>query len=220
MQRLMIILVVVVLGIASTANAESLSVLGRNIQLVPPPGFCTLGNSAVELELARFQRQNTSPAGELVQFAVPCSELSNFKSGKSENFTRWVQILVLKHKGALKTVTTPRVDFVRDIAGRLADSPPDMNALSARMRDHLAKSGSSVSGASAQPIGATSEAVFMELRMTVTHGTDTSPVVAVMAVTVVNQLPVAVYAYATPKSRGESPVDTSRAYLRKVIDLN
>ena len=194
--------------------------MGKSIQLVPPPGFCKLGDSPIEREIEQFQRQNAAPVGELAQLAVPCTELNDFRSRKIENFTRWVQVLVLKQKGQLKTVTSPRASFVRATAGHLADSPPDMNALSARIKDQLAKSDSSVSGATAQTIGATSEAAFIEISMTATVGAWTSPVVGVGAITLANQLPVAVYAFATPKARGESPVETTRAYLRKVIELN
>lgn len=220
MRNFSISVAVAILGFTAAAHAETVTFLGKSIQLVPPPGFCKLGDSPIEREMEQFQRQNTAPAGELAQLAVPCTELNDFRSRKIENFTRWVQVLVLKQRGHLKIVTTPRANFVRAIAGRLADSPPDMNALSARIKDQLAKTDSSVSGASAQPIGATSEAVFMEISMTATVGTWTSPVVGVMAITVANQLPVAVYAFATPKARGELPVETSRAYLRKVIELN
>lgn len=220
MRTLSLFFAVTISGFISAAHAETMNFLGRSIQLVPPPGFCKLGDSPIEREMEQFQRQNTAPAGELAQFAVPCAELTDFRSMKIESFTRWVQVLVLKQKGQLKAVTTPRATFVRAIAGRLADYPPDMNALSARIKDQLAKTDSSVSGVTAQPIGATSEAVFMEMSMTATVGTWTSPVVGVMAITVANQLPVAVYAFATPKAQGESSVETSRAYLRKVIELN
>lgn len=207
-------------ALVAIAQAETFTALGRTIQLVPPPGFCKLGNSEVERELEQFQRQNTSLAGELAQLAVPCSELSDFKARRIESFTRWVQILVIKPKGQLTLATMSRADFVRGLAGNLADSPPDMAALAARARDHLAKADSSVSGVSARPMGATSEAVFMEIRSTATVGTRTTPVVSIMAITVANQLPIGVYAFATSRSRAASPVDTVRAYLRSVLELN
>ena len=216
-------LLVAALAFASlvpTSRADTVTLLGRSLQVVPPPGFCKLGDSVPERELEQFQRQNTAPAGELAQMAVPCAELSDFRANKLEGFTRWVQVLVLKQKGQLKVVTTPRQEFVRAVAGRMANSPPDMNAIAARIRDHLAKTDSFVSSPSAQPIGATNEAAFMEIRMTAGVGNRSSPVVGVMAITVANQLPIAVYAFATSKARGESPVDTSRAYLRKVLELN
>ena len=220
MRSSLLLFTVAISGYISTVNAETVTILGRSIQLSPPPDFCTLGNSPTERKLEQFQRQNTAQAGELVQLAVPCAELNDFRTRKIENFTRWAQVLVLKQKGQLNTVSAPRTKFVRAVAGRLADSPPDMSAMSARIRDELARTDSLVSAVTAQPIGATSEAMFIEVRMTATVGTWTSPVVGVGAITVANQLPIAVYAYATPKARGESPVDTARAYLRKVIDFN
>lgn len=203
-----------------SAFADIVTVLGKSLRLLPPDGFCILGKSPVEREMEQFQRQNTAAAGELVQVAVPCAELSNFKARRADTFTRWVQILVLKQKGQLRLVAAPRAQFVRSVAGRLADSPPDMNALSQRIRDHLAKTETSISNPNAQPIGATSDAAFMEIRMTATVGGWTSPVAAVMAITVANELPLAVYAYVTPEARGESPAETAQLYLQKVISLN
>ena len=205
---------------AASALADTVTVLGKSLQLLPPDGFCTLGASPVERELEQFRRQSAAPVGELVQLAVPCAELPAFKARMTDNFTRWVLILVVKQKGQLRLVTMPRLQFVRSVAGRLAERPPDMNALAERIRDHLAKTGSSVSDPSVQPLGATSDAAFMEMQMTVGSGAGKSPVVAVMAITVVNQLPLAVYAYATPKARGESPGNTVWSYLQKALELN
>lgn len=204
----------------AAAQTQSVSYLGRTILLAPPQGFCTLGNSPGEKEMETFQKHNTAPAGELAQIAVPCDELVDFRTRKTDKFTKWVQVLVLKQQGQMKTVTGPRANFLLALGGNLASQPPDMNAVSARLREHLSKTGSSVTNPTVQPIGSTADAVFMQITMTATVGSFTSPVVAVMAITVVNQLPLAVYAYATPKARGESPVDTSATYLRSVIQLN
>lgn len=170
--------------------------------------------------MQEFQQRNTAPAGVLAQLAVPCTELTDFKTRKIENFTRWVQILVLKPKGQLALVQTPREEFVRKIAGSFAKSPPDMDALAKRIREHLAKNDSAARIASTKPIGATSEAFFVEIRGTAQVGSLSSPTSAVMAITTANHLPLGVYAFATPKAKGDSPAETLMAYLRSVIDRN
>lgn len=170
--------------------------------------------------MQEFQRRNTAPAGELAQLAVPCTELTDFKTRKIENFTRFVQILVLKPKGQLTLVSTLREEFVRKIAGSYAKSPPDLDALARRIRENLAKNDSAVRIASTKPIGATSEAFFVEIRGTAQVGRLSSPISAVMAITTANHLPIGVYAFATPKAKGDSPAEISMAYLRSVIDRN
>lgn len=205
---------------SAAAQPQAVTYLGRSVRLVPPDGFCTLGASAAERDMVNFQRHNTSPAGELAQFAVPCSELADLKAGKTDHFTRWVQVLVLKQKGQLKPVTASRETFVRGVAGSAALQRPDMEGVAARLREHLSKTGTSIADPVAVPIGATDEAFFMQMTMTATVGTYTSPVAAVMAVTVVNQLPLAVYSFATPKAKGADLADTAKVYLRSVIQLN
>lgn len=205
---------------SAAAQAETVTYLGRSLNIVPPQGYCVLGASPTEREMEAFQRKNTSTAGELAQFSVPCEELSELRSGKLDNFSRWAQVLVLKAKGQLLPVTVPRAELVRKVAGSFANSPPNMQAFEKRLRDEIDAGGNSVTPESVRPIGATQEAFYIELRGVVKIGQWSSNVIGIGAVTVVNQLPIAVYAYGTPKARGELATVTASAYLRNVIDKN
>lgn len=205
---------------SAAGQADTVTYLGRSLNVVPPQDFCVLGSSAPESSLVDLQRKSTSGAGELAQFSVPCEELAEFRSGKIDNFSRWAQVLVLKAKGQLKPVMISRPELVRKLAGSFADSPPDMNAVEKRIRDEIATTGVTITPHSTKPIGATQEAFFIELRGTIQKDQWSSNFIGIGAVTVVNQLPVAVYAYGTPKARGELPTVTASAYLRNVIDNN
>lgn len=205
---------------SAAAHADTVTYLGRSLNVVPPQGFCELGTSPTERALVEFQRKNTAAAGELAQFSVPCDELAELRSGRLENFSRWAQVLVLKAKGKLMPVTISRAELVRKFAGSFADSPPDMKAVEKRIRDEIGSEGITLTPHSIKPIGATQEAFFIEMRGNVQLDQWSSNFVGIGAVTVVNQLPVAVYAYRTPKAQGEAPTVTATGYLRNVIDKN
>ncbi|WP_112187952.1 hypothetical protein [Methylibium petroleiphilum] len=202
------------------ANAETVTYLGRSINLDPPPGFCQLNSSPEERALFEYQRRNTEPAGELAQFAVPCTELADVRALKADRFTRWVQVLVLKRKGQLLPVSAPRTQFVRGLAGHFADTPLDVERLSRRANKHLAQTNTAVTDFSYEPLGTTQDAFFTRMKMMAQVGTVTSPVSAIAATTVVNQLPIGVYAFGTPKAKGEPAIETTRAYLRQILDRN
>lgn len=205
---------------SAAVNAETVTYLGRPLNVDPPQDFCVLGSSPTERALVEFQRKSTSAAGELAQFSVPCEELAEFRSGRIDNFSRWAQVLVLKAKGQLMPVMIPRAELVRKLAGSFADSPPDMKAVEKRINDEIGTGSITITPQSTKPIGATQEAFFIEMRGKVQIDQWSSNFIGIGAVTVVNQLPVAVYAYGTPKARGELPTVTASAYLRNVIDKN
>lgn len=204
------------------ASPQVLQVLGRDLVLPPPAGYCTLGESGIEKQMWEMQRQNTSMAGELAQLAVPCDELKALRAGKSDRFKRWAQVLVLKSKGEVKLVPIPRAQFVQGVAASGRNSPPDMAALSKRIEAHLSQRGSGVGveGPRATQLGATPDAAFVEVTMTVTAGAVKIPVVAVGAITVANKLPVAVYAYSAADAKGATPAAVISGYLEGVLRNN
>ncbi|MCZ8254708.1 MAG: hypothetical protein O9327_03350 [Polaromonas sp.] len=207
---------------AGQASPEVFKILGRDLVLPTPAGYCPLGSSAIEQQMLEMQRQNTSIAGELAHLAVPCDELRTIRAGKTDRFKRWVQVLVLKNKGEVKLVRASRAQFVQAVASTGKANPPDMAALSKRIDAHLSQKGFGVGIVEPRvtPLGSTDDAVFMEITMTASTGGSKIPLVAVGAVTMANNLPLGVYAYSAADAKGPTPAAVIQGYLDGVLRSN
>lgn len=220
MRRFLILTAGIFFGMLSVAFAENVTVLGRSIELVPPAGFCKFGDTNLERYLEELQRKNVASTGELVHYAAPCSELADFNSGKTNKITRWVQVILLRQDGVVKVVTTSRADFVRLYTKDFSIPPVGIKELRVVVRDYFAKPDAPTSVASFDKIGATTEAAFMASKHVVKSGEGETPLFSVMAMTVVNQLPMTIYAFSSGEPQGELILDTAYLYLEKILELN
>lgn len=205
---------------SAVAHAETVTVLGRALQLTPPDGFCILGGSPRETALLQMQTNNTAPAGVLAQFTVPCGELDDFRSGRIDNFGRWAQVLVLRRQGQLRPVSESRDEFVRATASNVATQSVDFGEIDRRLNQYLSKSDAKVTMSVMQPIGVKDSAFFTTMQMMVQSGEASVPTVAVVAITVANHLPVAVQVYGTPRASSASLSTTAAAYAKSVVAQN
>jgi hypothetical protein len=205
--------------LSSGARAETFSILGKTLRLTPPPEFCELGESSREQALRQQQQRNMAPVGELAQIVLPCDELDAFKAGAAPVFTRWAQVLVSKREGRVNFVTISRAEFIRNSAGNM-NTPPDIAGINRRVHDLLSSDGPTVNLSGMQPLGATSQAVFAQVRMSRQDGGTKTPLVAIIAGTVVAQLPILVQVYTTPEATGAPPMKTVNAYLDNLLGAN
>lgn len=203
-----------------TANAESVFVHGRKLELAQPVGFCPLGDTSRETKLLEMQRRNVSPAGELAQFSVSCDELSEFQKGNLESFSVWAQVLVLRRHGKFSLVFEKREQFVRAIAGNVSTRSVDLAETSRRANEHLAQAGVRVQALGMEPIGIRDSAFFATMRLKAEANGVTEPMVAVVAVTVANRLPVAVQVYGNSRASGMPLASIAATYVSSVVNQN
>lgn len=204
----------------ATAHAESFEVLGRTIELTPPTNFCRLGSTAREAALLDLQTKSTAPAGVLTQFTVPCNELEDFRQGKIDSFSRWAQVLVLRRQGQLQLVRESREDFVRSTAGNVSSTPVDFADVNRQIRQHLSQSGMQIAMTGMQPLGIRDSAFFATVQMASEENGLKVPMVAVIAATVANRLPIVVQVYATARAPDEPLIEIASSYVQSVVTQN
>ncbi|HEY9103531.1 hypothetical protein [Chitinimonas sp.] len=207
------------LSLTGAAQAGTYSTLGKTLKLQPPPEYCELGDTQREQTLRQLQQRNMAQVGELAQVVVPCTELKAYKDGKIDNFSRWAQVLVSKRQGVLTLVTISREEFIQKTANGTA-KPVDLAEVNRRVREHLSGTGGTVSMSGAQPIGSTKQAFFIEGRLVTETNGKSSPLAFIGAATVVNQLPILVQVYVTPKATGASALETATAYVDSLLSKN
>lgn len=201
------------------ARAGSFSTLGKTLKLLPPPEFCELGRSPREQALWQLQQKNMALSGELAQIVVPCAELKAYSAGKIDEFTRWAQVLVTKRQGAMSLVTISREEFIEKTANGTKTSV-NMAEINRRVREQLAGTGGTVSVSGAQPIGSTKQAFFLQGQLVTQGNGKSTPLVFIAAATLVNQLPILVQVYVTPKATGAPPMETATAYVDNLLSKN
>jgi hypothetical protein len=208
------------LGVSLGVQAASFSILGRVLKLAPPPQFCELGGSAAETAMLQSHRQNFSRIGALAHFVVPCDEVAKFRSGKIDRFTRWAMVFVPKSKGVeWLLVKSSREEFIRKAAGVSIESL-DLEKINKRHQERHPGADWTASISKMEPLGTTKQAFFFEGRMTVQSQGVSTPILLIGAETTVNQLPVTVHVYTTPKATGAPPMQTASAYLDILLGSN
>jgi hypothetical protein len=205
---------------APASGAESVVVIGRKLDLDPPNGFCLLGNSEREIQLLTRQRDNAALSGELAQFTVPCDEVSEYLLGKIDSFSRWAQVLVVRRQGQLGLVSETREEFVRATARNASTQSVDFAEVERKANQHLSQSGMTIGMSGMEPIGIKDSAFFAMMRMTAEGNGVVVPIVAVVAATVVNRLPIVVQVYRTQRATDEPVASVAVSYVQSVINKN
>lgn len=201
-------------------GAETVDLQGRVIRLKIIDGFCNLGDSPAERELERSQAAAATNIGKVVLLAVPCTELESFRRQEINAFSNWIQVNVLMPRGKISLIQKSRNEFVRSLAGSLANKPLNVVEANRRLQQRINKASESVAISSAEMIGATADAVFFEATVLRSDVTSTYPVFATGATTTIDMLPVGIYTFTTPDSKLPSPLETTQAMLKLLLSIN
>lgn len=209
-----------------SAGAQTLQLRGRTLQMAGVTGFCELGETAPEQKLLEFQTRNTKVAGQLVQFLVPCDELASVLAGKAGWFTRWVQALVLTPNGTEPVFDLPRATYVQSIRSAFSKTPDMIDRVNQQARDGLEKyrgDGPDVKSvaSSMNLLEDDPNAVLLSLTGRASVNSSAGDFGAVMAGTLIDKLPVSLYAMGSPAmlESGEL-LAIAKAYLAAVLEAN
>lgn len=204
------------------AAAEPISLLGRTIDVQPPAGYCTLGESPIEQTLARMQREATEATGEVIHIAVECRELDEFARGQRLMPSHWAEIVVLKARGVLKPVTGPREIFIAQVFGELPPRPVDLATASRELQAALRNPAVKVDSFEPVTIGRDERAAYLLTHIRAQYRSMTLHWRSLAALTVVNELPLALYVFEPMKdtaTSAEAQAAVLRDYLSRVTPV-
>lgn len=83
------------------AQAGSVNLLGHQIMLPIPPGYCEMGGHPADNELLRLGKESVGNSNELLVAFADCSELKELRNGKRVLLDHFGQILAQKSNGQL-----------------------------------------------------------------------------------------------------------------------
>ena len=190
--------------IQQRAAAESVNVLGQQVLFSNPSGYCTLGESAREVELMDLAKRSLAEGSRLVHAAVLCSELEDYRMGRREMLDHWLQIQLIGPKGNFQRIEMLREAFLSG----LSKSTPRVNSaeLNRRLKASFENSDVALTDMKFDPIGRDGNAVYFSMRMNMSVGESSRPVSGISAITLLNSLPLSINVYegtGSPQSRGQ-----------------
>ncbi len=112
-------LLLLALAFAANAQAQDFSLLGRQLRLPPPQGYCVADDSHVERPVVARMRKLLEPQGPFLMMFVECAELQRIREAGREftdGFTDFGTYSAFALHGELKAVDQSRQAFLGAIA--------------------------------------------------------------------------------------------------------
>lgn len=198
---------------ASSASAESFSVLGRTINFANPANYCTGGATVDEQQITRQTQESVGPNVKIVHWAVPCKEREEFRSGARQHFDHWIQIQVLGARGEFKPVSVLREQFLASVAK--AKPRLDVAKLNKRISLAMKDQAARMENVSVEVIGRDGNAAYFAMRSQLQVGTSTRQIQGVGGMTLMNSVPLSVVAYEAVNDYKDS--NHTQAAMRAIL---
>lgn len=206
------------------ANASPYTTLGRTIDLVPPTGYCALGETEDERGYLKKHQELTASTGVLLQVAIPCEDVKRFNDGVINKLTRQAVVSVMKAQGHVRLDNQSRSEFLRSLVQSFGKSDPvDFNKANADARQKLSRTNMSISLREVTPLGADDNAFYIFVISEVhDENGEKHRVVGVTAITLINGLTLNIQVSEPEKSTvgAPSPASVARQYLEASIKRN
>lgn len=198
---------------ASSASAESFSVLGRAINFANPVNYCTGGATVDEQQITRQTQESVGPNVKIVHWAVPCKEREEFRSGARQYFDHWIQIQVLGARGEFKPMPVLREQFLASAVK--AKPPTDTAELNKRIRLAMKEQAARIDNVSLEFVGRDGNAAYFAMRSQLQVGATTRQIKGVGGMTLVNSVPLSVVAYEAANDYKDS--NHTQAAMREIL---
>lgn len=199
------LLIFLVAFLALEAEAATISLLGRSIDVVIPTGYCEAGGHPADAELVSRTRDGIGNTNQILSLFADCKELDDFRRGRRVLLDNYGQILAQKPKGQLRAIKgVSRSEYIRKMSAQANYFPEAFKKAEARARQFVPgyKSHESLGLLSTDSNG-----LYVGLLMTIgDEAGRPRPVVGVVGMTLVRELSISVNLYQayrnTPDLRG------------------
>ena len=201
------------------AAAEPYMVLGRAIDLSPPPGYCVVGKTPAERQYLERYKDISKSALELLQASVPCSDLKKFNAKLLSQFPRTALVSVVKAKGQLTLETGTRQQFLSRFG---KPESFDVEAVNTRLRKALTDKTFAAAMSKMTPLGSDGDAYYWATLGTAqAEGMPLYRVTSVSAALLINRLPLSVQASESVGfTDGPAPASIVQNQIKSILVRN
>jgi len=190
----------------SATRSRNLDVLGQIISLTNPDGYCTLGSSLRERELAEINQNSVGETVRPIHIAIRCAELERFKTGRSKIIDHWLQIQLLGPKGEFKKLQMSRESFLAGLAGSGSRVSLNRAEIMKKLNESIKNLDVDRSNYDLTQLGRDGNALYFLTRLKLASEKNVRNVTGMGAITLLNSLPLSVIVYeaeGTARSRTE-----------------
>ncbi|MEI6610313.1 MAG: hypothetical protein WCO53_11300 [Deltaproteobacteria bacterium] len=114
-----ILLVFLITMLSAVAEAATVNLLGRTIEIVIPAGHCEVGGHPAEAELVRRTKEGIGNSNQILVLFAECKELEDFRRGRRTMMDNYGQILVQTPKGQLRAIKgVSRAKYIQEISAK------------------------------------------------------------------------------------------------------
>jgi hypothetical protein len=133
--RLLLSVVLTLLSVG--AEAGSVNLLGRSIELVIPAGYCEIGGHPADTEFVSRARESIGTSNKILALFADCKELDDFRKGKKTMLNNYGTILAQTPNGQLRALKgVSRLEFIQKISARSGYIPEALKKAEARVRQY------------------------------------------------------------------------------------
>ena len=177
-----------------TAQAETVTLLNRTIELVLPEGYCQAGNHQAEAEMMNQMKAALGNTNQLLLAFANCKELSDLRKGKRSTLDNYGQFLAPTQKGQVRVLAgLPRSEYIKKIkeqAGHLPDAIKKAEARAKQFNPRL------VSTENLGLLDTDPNGVYLGMLMAYKDNAGKSkPVSCILGMTLIKEIPVSINLY-------------------------
>ena len=119
---LRVLLVFLIALLSLEAEAATVNLLGRSIEVVIPTGYCGLGPHPAEAEIVRRFREEIGNSNQILAMFADCKELEDSRKGRRTMLDNYGQIVAQTPKGQLRALKgISRTEYIQKLSGRTND---------------------------------------------------------------------------------------------------
>lgn len=201
----------------NSTKADPITVLGRTFDPVPPPGYCEPHDSNVDRIILQNAKRNMNHPERMLRYYAPCDELAEVrrKWPSSFSFTRWAVIATPSSVESMTAFTGTRAEFLRQFSQE-AQSTFNLETIGRRISQRPRGANIALTPKALEALAVTPQAYLAHVSArtddAIAH--TSSQVDALLAITLVNQVPILLTVCTTPEA-GDSNAGTA---LQSMLD--
>jgi len=212
LQRMFFVLLISLFSIR--AEAATVELLDRPIEIIIPSGYCEVGGQPEDKEIVNRTKEAIGINNQVLALFADCKELKEFRKGKRAAFDNYGQILAQTPKGQLRAQKDiSRDEYIKKIGG---------SNLSEACKKAQARAKQYIPGyqnfENLGVLSTDSNGIYVGLLMSMTDDTGKiKPIVGIVGITLVKELPISINLYQAYKG---SPNLQSLLTLQKTAIAN
>jgi len=125
--------------VAIDAQAATVTLLGRPIEVVIPNGYCEAGNHPADAEMVRRTREGIGNSNQIIVLFADCKELEDFRKDKRTMIDNYGQMLAQQTpKGQILSFKgVSRAEYIQKISDRSSYFPEAFKKAEARAKEFI-----------------------------------------------------------------------------------